>query len=302
MNNKLYVILFILFILLTFNINKRESYKKYNYFVYEKKYKLLNLGYTNNTYYIANILKNIFKINIINIEKKNINKLFNKNIIDLCLVYDNINYIYNKTILNTIFNICITNNIIIYSKTKNKKQINNNICFGIYNSELYIESKKIFDIIQLNYNNIICKTTKDIINKLKNKEIDYIFLNTIIQNKLINNIINESFIEYKVYNDLLSTNLLYELNIINKNIGELYNNINIQRFKNHITLIGKKTINPEYIYILNTYINKYKNKKIMFDNIYFRFPYLGTMTNINTLEYHKGTLKYNKEQKNIIYT
>lgn len=298
--NKLYILL-ILFILLLINYKKKEYYEKYNYFVYEKKYKLLNLGYTSNTYYIANILKNIFKINIINIENKNINKLFNKNIIDLCLVYDNINYNYNKNILNTIFNICITNNIIINNKLKNKKIVNNNICFGIYNTELYIESKKIFDIIQLNYNNIICKSLTDIISKLKNKEIDYIFLNTIIQNKLINNLINKSFVEYKVHNDLLTSNLLYKLNILNKNVGELYNNISIQRFKNHITLIGKKTINPEYIYILNTYVNKYKNKKIMFDNIYFRFPYLGTMTNINTLEYHKGTLKYNKEQKNIVF-
>ena len=298
--NKLYILL-ILFILLLINYKKKEYYEKYNYFVYEKKYKLLNLGYTSNTYYIANILKKIFKINIINIENKNINKLFNKNIIDLCLVYDNINYNYNKNILNTIFNICITNNIIINNKLKNNKLINNNICFGIYNTELYIESKKIFDIIELNYNNIICKSLTDIINKLKNKEIDYIFLNTIIQNKLINNLINKSFVTYKVYNDLLTTNLLYKLNILNKNVGELYNNISIQRFKNHITLIGKKTINPEYIYILNTYVNKYKNKKIMFDNIYFRFPYLGTMTNINTLEYHKGTLKYNKEQKNIVF-
>jgi len=298
--NKLYILL-ILFILLLINYKKKEYYEKYNYFVYEKKYKLLNLGYTSNTYYIANILKKIFKINIINIENKNINKLFNKNIIDLCLVYDNINYNYNKNILNTIFNICITNNIIINNKLKNKKIVNNNICFGIYNSELYIESKKIFDIIELNYNNIICKSLTDIINKLKNKEIDYIFLNTIIQNKLINNLINKSFVEYKVHNDLLTSNLLYKLNILNKKVGELYNNISIQRFKNHITLIGKKTINPEYIYILNTYVNKYKNKKIMFDNIYFRFPYLGTMTNINTLEYHKGTLKYNKKQKNIIF-
>ena len=298
--NKLYILL-ILFILLLINYKKKEYYEKYNYFVYEKKYKLLNLGYTSNTYYIANILKKIFKINIINIENKNINKLFNKNIIDLCLVYDNINYNYNKNILNTIFNICITNNIIINNKLKTKKIINNNICFGIYNSELYTESKKIFDIIELNYNNIICKSLTDIINKLKNKEIDYIFLNTIIQNKLINNLINKSFVEYKIYNDLLTSNLLYKLNILNKNVGELYNNISIQRFKNHITLIGNKTINPEYIYILNTYVNKYKNKKIMFDNIYFRFPYLGTMSNINTLEYHKGSLKYNKEQKNIVF-
>ena len=297
--NKLYILL-ILFILLLINYNKKEYYEKYNYFVYEKKYKLLNLGYTSNTYYIANILKKIFKINIINIENKNINKLFNKNIIDLCLVYDNINYNYNKNILNTIFNICITNNIIINNKLKNKKLINNNICFGIYNTELYIESKKIFDIIELNYNNIICKSSTDIINKLKTKEIDYIFLNTIVQNKLINNLINKSFVTYKVYNDLLTSNLLYKLNILNENVGELYNNISIQRFKNHITLIGKKTINSEYIYILNTYVNKYKNKKIMFDNINFRFPYLGTMTNTNTLEYHKGTLKFNKEQKNIV--
>ena len=69
-----YIILICIFIFILILINKKKftNFLKYNYFLYEKKYRMLNLGYYNNTYYIAQILKKIFTVNIINIEKTNL--------------------------------------------------------------------------------------------------------------------------------------------------------------------------------------------------------------------------------------